>query len=95
MKKKRLILTLSFIIVVIVIGFAISYKKFIFASNRYYGKTVFVDYTAKFANGQVFDTSLKEIAQKNGIYHPNTIYTPSTFTIGSRSGIPEIENAIK
>ncbi|HII79614.1 MAG TPA: peptidylprolyl isomerase [Methanosarcina sp.] len=47
------------------------------------GDTVQVDYTAKFENGTVFDTSIEEVAKEAGIYDARREYIPLNFTVGS------------
>ena len=47
------------------------------------GDTVQVNYTgALVANGKVFDTSIKEIAEKNNLFNPMRPYEPAKFAIG-------------
>ncbi|MFC7526002.1 FKBP-type peptidyl-prolyl cis-trans isomerase [Parapedobacter sp. GCM10030251] len=54
------------------------------------GDTVKVNYTgALVANGDVFDTSIKEVAEKNKkIFNPMRPYEPAKFVIGVRQVIP-------
>ncbi|WP_367116332.1 peptidylprolyl isomerase [Methanothermococcus sp.] len=58
------------------------------------GTTVCVDYIGKFENGTVFDTSIKSVAIKNGIYNPNREYKPLNFTVGKGQLIKGFENAV-
>nr|WP_048058015.1 peptidylprolyl isomerase [Methanothermococcus okinawensis] len=58
------------------------------------GTTVSVDYIGKFENGTVFDTSIKSVAIKNGIYNPNRDYKPLNFTVGDGRLIKGFENAV-
>lgn len=51
------------------------------------GDTVFVDYVLQLEDKTIIDTSVKEIAQKAGIYSPTREYTPLTFTIGENAGL--------
>lgn len=55
---------------------------------------VWVDYIWRFENGKVFDTSIKEIAQKNGIYNPNRPYWPISFVVWDWKMIPWFEKAV-
>ncbi|MGV3762150.1 FKBP-type peptidyl-prolyl cis-trans isomerase [Parapedobacter sp.] len=53
------------------------------------GDTVQVHYTgALVATGDVFDTSVKEVAEKNGKLNPMNPYEPVKFAIGVRQVIP-------
>jgi len=53
------------------------------------GDTVKVNYTgALIASGDVFDTSVKEVAEKNKIYNAMRPYEPAKFAIGVRQVIP-------
>lgn len=44
--------------------------------------TVVVNYTGYLTSGKVFDTSLQDVAQKNGIYNPMRVYEAAKFAIG-------------
>ena len=53
------------------------------------GDTVQVNYTgALVATGDVFDTSIKEVAEKNSIFNAMRPYEPAKFAIGVRQVIP-------
>ncbi len=53
------------------------------------GDTVKVNYTgALVASGDVFDTSIKEVAEKNKIFNAMRPYEPAKFAIGVRQVIP-------
>lgn len=53
------------------------------------GDTVQVNYTgALLSNGEVFDTSVKEVAEKNKIFNAMRPYEPAKFAIGVRQVIP-------
>jgi peptidylprolyl isomerase len=58
------------------------------------GDTVSVDYTGRYDNGTIFDTSNATLAQEAGIYSPTSYYEPITFTIGNEEVIPGFENAV-
>src|SRR5690606_23004477 len=53
------------------------------------GDTVQVNYTgALVATGDVFDTSIKEVAEQNNIFNAMRPYEPAKFAIGVRQVIP-------
>ena len=52
------------------------------------GDTVSVNYTGKLLNGKVFDTSVKEVAEKNKIYDAQRPYSPIKFALGEGRVIP-------
>ena len=53
------------------------------------GDTVQVNYTgALLSDGEVFDTSIKDVAEKNKIYNAMKPYEPAKFAIGVRQVIP-------
>ena len=53
------------------------------------GDTVQVHYTgALVANGEVFDTSVKEVAEEHNMYNAMRPYEPAKFAIGVRQVIP-------
>ena len=68
------------------------------SSNENYivknGTTVYVDYVGKFENGTVFDTSIKSVAEENGIFNPHREYKPLNFTVGKHQMIRGFENAV-
>lgn len=51
------------------------------------GDTVEVNYTGALTNGDVFDTSIKEVAESNSIYNAMRPYEPAKFAIGVRQVI--------
>lgn len=51
------------------------------------GDTVRVNYAGYVLGGEYFDTSIEEIAQKEGIFMPNREYGPFTFTLGQQQVI--------
>ena len=58
------------------------------------GSTVSVDYIGMFENGTVFDTSIKSVAEENGIYDPNRKYKPINFTVGTGQLIKGFERGV-
>ena len=68
------------------------------SSNENYivknGTTVYVDYIGKLENGTVFDTSIKSVAEENGIFNPHREYKPLNFTVGKHQMIRGFENAV-
>lgn len=46
------------------------------------GQTVEVNYTGKFLNDEIFDTSLESVAKDADIFNENRDYGPFSFTIG-------------
>lgn len=50
--------------------------------------TVVVNYTGALTSGKVFDSSVEEVAQKEGIFNPMRPYEPAKFTIGIGQVIP-------
>lgn len=52
------------------------------------GDTVEVNYTGALTTGDVFDTSIKEVAESNNIFNPMRPYEPAKFAIGVRQVIP-------
>jgi len=58
------------------------------------GNLVKVDYTGKFENGTVFDTSIEETAKEAGIYTAQRNYVPISFTVGAGQMIKGFDNAV-
>lgn len=58
------------------------------------GDTVQVDYTGKFENGTVFDTSIEEVAKEAGIYNAQREYAPLNVTVGSGQVIEGFEEGL-
>jgi FKBP-type peptidyl-prolyl cis-trans isomerase 2 len=56
--------------------------------------TVSVDYVWFFPDGKVFDTSIKEEAEKAGIYNEARTYAPLTFTLWEGQMIPCFDSAV-
>ena len=57
------------------------------------GDTVSVNYVGKLANGQLFDTSIKEEAQKAG-FPLRPSYAPLSFKVGAGQMIPGFDAAV-
>lgn len=47
------------------------------------GDTVQIEFIEKDQNGKVLDTSMKDVAQKAGIFDSNKIYAPLSFKVGA------------
>ncbi len=47
------------------------------------GQTIVANYTGKFLDGRVFDTSIESVAREAGIYNENRDYSPYSFTLGA------------
>ncbi|HIP16878.1 MAG TPA: peptidylprolyl isomerase [Methanothermococcus okinawensis] len=58
------------------------------------GSTVSINYIGMFKNGTVFDTSIKSVAEKYGIYNPNREYKPINFTVGAGQVIKGLERGV-
>lgn len=58
------------------------------------GDTVAVNYTLTLANGEVKDTSFKDIAEKNSIVATGRTYEPLKFTLGQKQMIPGFEQGV-
>jgi FKBP-type peptidyl-prolyl cis-trans isomerase len=59
------------------------------------GNIVKVNYVGKTLEGQIFDTNIAEIAQKNNMYDARRPYEPLEFKIGEGGIIPGFEEGIK
>lgn len=51
------------------------------------GQLVAVNYTGKFLNGEVFDSSIESVAKEAGVYSETREYKPFEFTLGNRQVI--------
>ena len=58
------------------------------------GDTIQVNYTGKFENGTVFDTSREDVAKQAGIYDSNRTYTPLSLVVGSGQVIKGFDNGV-
>lgn len=54
-----------------------------------------VDYTGKFLDHWIFDTSIREVAEENGTYQSNKTYEPISVTIGGSDYIEGFSLALK
>lgn len=59
------------------------------------GNTVKVNYTGQTLDGQIFDTSLAEVAENHGLYSPARTYEPIVLQLGSSQVIQGWEEGIK
>jgi FKBP-type peptidyl-prolyl cis-trans isomerase len=50
--------------------------------------TVFVNYVGKFVNGKLFETNLKDVAQKEKTFNPMMQYKPIPVVVGIKAVIP-------
>lgn len=58
------------------------------------GDTVVANYTGKFLNGKVFDTSLQDVATKSKIAQPGRPYTPMRVAVGAHAIIPGLDEGL-
>lgn len=58
------------------------------------GDVVEVEYTGKYQNGTVFDTSIEDTAKGVGLYSPLREYKPIIFTIGLNEVVLGLEEAL-
>ncbi|MDD4331377.1 MAG: peptidylprolyl isomerase [Methanosarcinaceae archaeon] len=58
------------------------------------GDYIFLDYTAKFEDGRVFDTSCIELAKETGIYEGEKAYSPLFFRVKSRQVIKGLDEGV-
>lgn len=58
------------------------------------GDTVEVFYTGKFLSGKIFETNVKEVAQKNKTYNSAQQYKPARVPVGVRAVIPGWDEAL-
>ncbi len=87
-KMKRYIFTFS-IITLLLLSLGCATEKTV---ER--GDIVRVDYIGTLEDGTVFDTSILEEAQKEGIYEEDRIYEPLQVVIGDGSTIPGFETGL-
>ena len=58
------------------------------------GALVFVDYIGTYNNGKLFDSSIREEAEKGGVLSQQRNYQPLQVTIGQRGVIPGFEKGL-
>jgi FKBP-type peptidyl-prolyl cis-trans isomerase len=58
------------------------------------GDTALVNYTGRFLSGKVFDTSVKEIAQKEGSYNAQRPYEPIKMPVGIGASVPGFDEGL-
>lgn len=59
------------------------------------GKIASVNYTGKFLDGKVFDTSNEEVAKASGNHNPQRQYQPIEFPLGQRRVIPGWDEGVQ
>ena len=58
------------------------------------GDTVSINYIASRLNGLVFDTNIKDVAEKHGLYDPRRDYVPFVFVKGSSDAIEGVDEGV-
>jgi FKBP-type peptidyl-prolyl cis-trans isomerase len=58
------------------------------------GDTVVVNYTGRFLTGKVFDTSIIEVAKKEGTFNAQRPYEPLKMPVGMNGSIPGFEEGL-
>jgi FKBP-type peptidyl-prolyl cis-trans isomerase len=58
------------------------------------GDTVLVNYTGMFLSGKVFDSSLADVAKKNGTFNPQRPYEPLKLPVGMNGSIAGFEEGL-
>ncbi len=53
-----------------------------------------LDYTGSLPDGKVFDTTIKEVAQKNNLYSEKMKYGPATICIGENQILPGLDEQL-
>ncbi|OYZ56783.1 MAG: FKBP-type peptidylprolyl isomerase, partial [Sphingobacteriales bacterium 24-40-4] len=53
-----------------------------------------VNYTGMFLSGKVFDSSLPDVAKKNGTFNPQRPYEPLKLPVGLGGSIPGFEEGL-
>ena len=60
-----------------------------------HGAVVEINYSAKVVDGDVFDTTLKEVAEKAGILEENVQYRPNAIVVGAEELFDKVNTALK
>lgn len=58
------------------------------------GDSIVLNYTGRFLNGKVFDTSDKVVAEKEKVFNPQRPYEPMRVPAGTNSTIPGFDEAL-
>lgn len=58
------------------------------------GDKISVDYTGSIKDGEVFDTSIEDVAKQNNIYTQGRQYKPLQFTVGKGEVIPGFDEGV-
>lgn len=58
------------------------------------GDNISVDYTGRFENGKVFDTSIEKVAEENNLPPRGEAYEPLNFTVGKRQMIKGFDEGV-
>ncbi|MEM4587115.1 MAG: FKBP-type peptidyl-prolyl cis-trans isomerase [Candidatus Jordarchaeales archaeon] len=59
------------------------------------GDFVLVDLTGRVKDGEIFETTLKDVAEKEGIYDENEVYEPRLVVVGENWVFPEIDSTLE
>lgn len=59
------------------------------------GDFILVDLTGRVKEGEVFETTLKDIAEKEGIYDEGEVYEPRLVIVGEGWVLPEVDSALE
>ena len=60
-----------------------------------HGAVIEINYSAKVVDGEVFDTTIKEVAEKAGILEENMRYAPNAIVVGAEELFEQVNNALK
>ena len=58
------------------------------------GDKVKVHYIGRLVSGEIFDTSMEDVAKEEGIYNPERVYEPIEFVVGEGNLIEGFEEAV-
>lgn len=59
------------------------------------GDFVLIDLTGRVKDGEIFETTLRDVAEKEGIYDENEVYEPRLVVVGENWVFPEIDSALE